>query len=82
MEYHKLEKIGYGGVKAKILSDLTDEVYVEFQEQYKVFATSSYNCLDVTDTVWVHCGVDARTVIIMLLYAVDTMDSIEIPDVA
>ena len=51
LDFQKLEKIGYGGVKSHMLSELTDDIYNEFQEHYKVFTSISYNFLDVTDDV-------------------------------
>ena len=51
MDFLRLEKIGYGGIKGHMLTELTDALYREFQDQYHVFAESSYNCLNIADKV-------------------------------
>ena len=47
----KLEKIEFGGIKGRMLSALIEQIFEEFQNQYKVFTDSSYNCLDLADEV-------------------------------
>ncbi|XP_018428848.1 PREDICTED: dynein beta chain, ciliary-like [Nanorana parkeri] len=42
----KLEKIEFGGVKGKVLSQTVADMYQEFQEMYKVFSDKTYDCLD------------------------------------
>ncbi|XP_070187600.1 dynein beta chain, ciliary-like isoform X2 [Littorina saxatilis] len=46
LEFMKLEKIELGGAQGKSLSSQVISVYQEFQEQYKVFAESTFDCLD------------------------------------
>lgn len=47
----KLEKIEFGGVKGRILSQLVLNIFEEFQEIHKVFGERTYNPLDPTDKV-------------------------------
>ena len=47
----KLEKVEFGGVKGRVLSQLVVNIFMEFQELFKVFADSSYNPLDPEDKV-------------------------------
>ena len=58
----KLEKVEFGGVKGRILSQLVLNIFNEFQEIYKVFGERSYNPLDPTDNVIFFnlCIVDPR----------------------
>ncbi|XP_068120654.1 dynein axonemal heavy chain 9 isoform X2 [Hyperolius riggenbachi] len=42
----KLEKIEFGGVKGKVLSQTVAEMYQEFQDTFKVFSERTYDCLD------------------------------------
>ena len=51
LEFMKLEKIELGGVQGKSLSAQVISVYEEFQEQYKVFAEGTYDCLDPAQPV-------------------------------
>lgn len=46
-----MEKIEFGGIKGQMLSAQTVQIFDEFQEQYKVFTDSSYDCLDLSDQV-------------------------------
>ena len=51
LEFTKLEKIEFGGIKGKILSSQTLQIFDEFNELYKVFQEKSYDCLDPKDKV-------------------------------
>jgi dynein heavy chain len=51
MEFLKLEKIEFGGIKGKVLSAQTVQIFEEFQELYKVFTEFSGDPLDPLDTV-------------------------------
>ncbi|CAK8695850.1 unnamed protein product [Clavelina lepadiformis] len=45
-EFMKLEKIEFGGVKGRVLSQLVLNIFEAFQEIYKVFGECTYNPLD------------------------------------
>ncbi|XP_041078235.1 dynein heavy chain 9, axonemal-like [Polyodon spathula] len=45
----KLEKIEFGGIRGKVLSQQVLSMYEEFQEIYKVFTERTYDCLDTTN---------------------------------
>ncbi|XP_064623162.1 dynein beta chain, ciliary-like [Lineus longissimus] len=49
MEFIKLEKVEFGGVKGKMLSAQVVQIYDEFNELYKVFAEKTYDALDTKD---------------------------------
>jgi len=51
VEFLKLEKIDYSGIKGKILSAQTYEIFEEFMELYKGFQEVTYDCLDPQDEV-------------------------------
>ena len=51
IEFFKLEKIEFGGIKGKMLSGEIVTQYEEFQELFKVFTEKSYDCLDPTEEV-------------------------------
>ena len=51
MEFLKLEKIEFGGIKGKVLSTLTVQIFEEFNELYKVFTEFTGDALDPLDTV-------------------------------
>ena len=51
IEFFKLEKIEFGGIKGKMLSGEIVTQYEEFQELYRVFTEKSYDCLDPTEEV-------------------------------
>ena len=51
MEFLKLEKIEFGGIKGKMLSEQTVQIFEEFNDLYKMFAESNYDCLDLKDDV-------------------------------
>lgn len=52
MEFMKLEKVELGGVQGKTLSAQVVSVFEDFNEQYKVFAEGTYDCLDPTQPVF------------------------------
>lgn len=47
----KLEKVEFGGIRGKVLSQQVLSMYEEFQEIYKVFTERTYDCLDTTNMV-------------------------------
>ncbi|XP_072259280.1 dynein beta chain, ciliary-like [Pyxicephalus adspersus] len=47
LDMMKLEKIEFGGNKGNVLSQTVADMYVEFQETYKVFSERTYDCLDM-----------------------------------
>ena len=51
MEFIKLEKVEYGGIKGKVLSTQTIQIFEEFNELYKVFTERTYDALDPSDKV-------------------------------
>ena len=51
MEFMKLEKIEFGGIKGKMLSAQVVQIFEEFNELYKVFTERSYDSLDPLDEV-------------------------------
>lgn len=51
LEFMKLEKIEFGGIKGKVLSQQVVDIFEEFQAEYKVFTEAPYDCLDPTDSV-------------------------------
>lgn len=51
IEFLKLEKIEFGGMKGKMLSAQTVQIFEEFNELYKVFTERSYDALDPQDQV-------------------------------
>ena len=50
-DFLKLEKIEYGGIKGNQLSQVTEGIFNEFQEHFKIFTESTYNPLDLEDDV-------------------------------
>nr|XP_006635186.1 PREDICTED: dynein heavy chain 9, axonemal isoform X1 [Lepisosteus oculatus] len=54
----KLEKIEFGGIRGKALSQQVLSIYEEFQEVYKIFTERNYDCLD-TDNVEFETDVSA-----------------------
>jgi len=51
VEFMKLEKVEYAGIKGKKLSAQTVAIYDEFNEMYKTFQDVTYDPLDPQDTV-------------------------------
>lgn len=54
LEFMKLEKVEFGGIKGKLLSQQVVQLYEEFQEQYGVFINKIYDCLDLGSNVRVY----------------------------
>jgi len=50
-DFLRLEKIEYSGLKGKILSAQTFQIFAEFNELYKGFQEVTYDCLDPQDAV-------------------------------
>uniref|UniRef100_A0A8D0X9B8 Dynein axonemal heavy chain 9 n=1 Tax=Sus scrofa TaxID=9823 RepID=A0A8D0X9B8_PIG len=46
LDFHKLGKLEFSGIRGNALSQQAQQMYNEFQEIYRVFSESSYNCLD------------------------------------
>jgi len=51
MEMNKLEKLEFGGMKGRSLSEQVAILHHEFTELWKVFKESSYDCFDQTEQV-------------------------------
>ncbi|XP_039265498.2 dynein beta chain, ciliary-like [Styela clava] len=51
-EFMKLEKIEFGGVKGRVLSQLVLRLFDRFQDIYKVFGERTYNPLDPEDSAF------------------------------
>jgi len=51
VEFMKLEKVEYAGIKGKKLSAQTVAIYDEFNEMYKTFQDVTYDPLDPQNTV-------------------------------
>ncbi|XP_045020774.1 dynein axonemal heavy chain 9 isoform X3 [Bubalus bubalis] len=47
LDFHKLEKLEFSGIRGSALSQQAQQMYTEFQEMYRVFSDSSYDCLDL-----------------------------------
>ena len=52
LEFMKLEKIEFGGIKGKMLSSQVVQVFEEFQELYKLFTERTYDSLDPQDPLF------------------------------
>uniref|UniRef100_A0A8C5P182 Dynein, axonemal, heavy chain 9 n=1 Tax=Jaculus jaculus TaxID=51337 RepID=A0A8C5P182_JACJA len=50
LDFHKLEKLEFSGIRGNALSQQVQQIYEEFQEMYKVFSECSYDCLDPQNT--------------------------------
>ncbi|XP_023983695.1 dynein axonemal heavy chain 9 [Physeter macrocephalus] len=46
LDLHKLGKLEFSGIRGSALSQQAQRMYSEFQEMYRVFSQSSYDCLD------------------------------------
>nr|XP_030717250.1 dynein heavy chain 9, axonemal isoform X1 [Globicephala melas] len=46
LDFHKLGKLEFSGIRGSALSQQAQRMYNEFQEMYRVFSESSYDCLD------------------------------------
>nr|XP_036859332.1 dynein heavy chain 9, axonemal-like isoform X2 [Manis javanica] len=51
LDFHKLGKLEFSGIRGKALSQQIQQMYEEFQEMYRVFSESSYDCLDPQSTL-------------------------------
>ena len=51
LEFMKLEKIEFGGIKGKMLSAQVIHIFERFNETYKVFSEKSYDSLDPNSKV-------------------------------
>ena len=60
----KLEKVEFGGVKGRILSQQVVNIFSEFQTLYQLFGERTYNPLDPTDKVVKACLLRIRGKII------------------
>ncbi|KAH0629591.1 hypothetical protein JD844_011790, partial [Phrynosoma platyrhinos] len=49
LDIDKLEKLEFSGIKGKFLSQQVVSMHEEFEEVYKVFSESTYDCLDVAN---------------------------------
>uniref|UniRef100_A0A8C5XER9 Dynein axonemal heavy chain 9 n=1 Tax=Microcebus murinus TaxID=30608 RepID=A0A8C5XER9_MICMU len=47
LDFHKLEKLEFSGLRGNALSQQVQRMYEEFQEMYRVFSESSNDCLDL-----------------------------------
>ncbi|XP_058532038.1 dynein axonemal heavy chain 9 isoform X2 [Ochotona princeps] len=46
LDFHKLGKLEFSGIRGNALSQLVHQMYEEFQEMYRVLSESCYDCLD------------------------------------
>uniref|UniRef100_A0A8C4MCN2 Dynein axonemal heavy chain 9 n=1 Tax=Equus asinus asinus TaxID=83772 RepID=A0A8C4MCN2_EQUAS len=46
LDFHKLGKLEFSGIRGNALSQQAQQMYNEFQEMYRIFLESSYDCLD------------------------------------
>ncbi|XP_059938624.1 dynein axonemal heavy chain 9 isoform X1 [Mesoplodon densirostris] len=46
LDFHNLGKLEFSGIRGSALSQQAQRMYNEFQEMYRVFSESSYDCLD------------------------------------
>ncbi|XP_070082665.1 dynein axonemal heavy chain 9 isoform X5 [Equus caballus] len=46
LDFHKLGKLEFSGIRGNALSQQAQQMYHEFQEMYRIFLESSYDCLD------------------------------------
>jgi len=51
VEFMKLEKVEFAGIKGRMLSTQTVAIYEEFNEMYKAFQDVIYDPLEPQDTV-------------------------------
>ncbi|XP_072501166.1 dynein axonemal heavy chain 9 [Notamacropus eugenii] len=50
LDFLKLEKLEFSGIRGNALSQQVQNMYEEFQNVYKAFSECSYDCLDLTHT--------------------------------
>ncbi|XP_023794711.1 dynein heavy chain 9, axonemal-like [Cyanistes caeruleus] len=58
LDLTQLEKIEFGGMKGKALSQQVLDMYEEFQEGYQVFSERTYDCLDLANVEFVQDALD------------------------
>ena len=51
LEFLKLEKVEFSGVKGRSLGEMVEQIYNDFQELMSKFTNSTYNPLDVNNKV-------------------------------
>ena len=51
LDFLKLEKVEFGGVKGRCLSEMVSQIFNEFQELMNKISSSSYDPLDLTSKV-------------------------------
>lgn len=49
MEFTKLERIEFSGLKGRILSARITEIYSDFNEQFSLFSSKAYDVLEPED---------------------------------
>ncbi|XP_008577627.1 PREDICTED: dynein heavy chain 9, axonemal-like, partial [Galeopterus variegatus] len=47
LDFHKLGKLEFSGIKGNALSQQVQQMFEEFQEMYRVFSEASYDCMDL-----------------------------------
>ncbi|XP_038180482.1 dynein heavy chain 9, axonemal [Arvicola amphibius] len=47
LDFEKLERLEFSGIRGNALSQQVQQMHEEFEEMYKVFLESSYDCLDL-----------------------------------
>ena len=53
LEFLKLEKVEFSGVKGRCLGEMIEQIYNDFQELMAKFTNSTYNPLDINNQVCV-----------------------------
>ena len=56
LDFLKLEKVEFSGVKDRSFGEMVEQIYNDFQEVLSKFTNSTYNPLDVNNKVCVCCG--------------------------
>ncbi|XP_023385619.1 dynein heavy chain 9, axonemal [Pteropus vampyrus] len=46
LDFHKLDKLEFSGIRGNALSQQVQQMYDEFQEMHRIFSEFSYDCLD------------------------------------
>lgn len=49
VEFTKLERIEFGGLKGRLLSSRITEIYADFNEQFSLFSSKAYDVLEPED---------------------------------
>ncbi|XP_003791133.1 dynein heavy chain 9, axonemal [Otolemur garnettii] len=52
LDFHKLGKLEFSGIRGNSLSQQVQKMHEEFLEMYRVFSESSYDCLDLQSMVF------------------------------